>query len=652
MDTNGFEDVMSVVASKAQRMAVFYWDTQRLEHLRAEFADAFPLEKPLDVIAEKILMRQVSFDQCNRDKKLSNVYWDLSEDLGVIALKTMEFYSTLEEVREIDTLVLQKRAVPGQQEKSGIQGIIIISLQTLIVPEVGLGVEADLDPEIETKRDLMSATRIVDIVREEKDLMMAISEIEKGKGRNEFDSLRVNLSPKSTKVVPLRSPSAVTFQDQVAEMQVLQAKERAQIPLGGCIRAYASAWDSLSPPFNLIYILDLSLVDSPPHGRRIPAAYVNSIQELQATYNIIQEELHNNVIIKVHPWEVNPNAPHFKMEDARTWRNPIFPGAFMVTIDLKHAYLHVPDSEEASKWLCFEQRNQTFKQMTLCFGLSTVSYSFIKLKRRVLATLRPHFTIMAYLNDVGTIAHSIKKVEDSVRQTLKQFLLLVLKVEFNKSKLQPSHKAEYLGCLWDYEAMSMEPIFKRIIKGWKLVRERLKYARRSVQAIAFTPAKLIGVLQSMVLCMSLTLVSQQDNSRETFSNSDYSRLENFVSIGGASMFKQMKSKTSLNKSRLSGRTGNVSIKCLSSIWPPISLENSRTRSVEDLFQYIPVSQNTMVYIQQAFSDSTWSKSGEESKTDETDEPTRYSSLRLHEAINSSLKMKDYVVDPTHPSNPS
>ncbi|KAA6392888.1 MAG: hypothetical protein EZS28_011591 [Streblomastix strix] len=168
----------------------------------------------------------------------------------------MEVYSTVVELRETDTLELQKRAVPGQQfdqqkrddlkkgycynnlrEKSGSQGLIIISLQTLIVPEVGLGVEVDLDPGLEAKRDLMDATRIVEIVREEKDLIMAIKDIVRGNGRNEFDSLGYNLSPKFTKGVSLRSPFTVMFQDQVAEMQVLQAKERAQIPLDGCLKA-------------------------------------------------------------------------------------------------------------------------------------------------------------------------------------------------------------------------------------------------------------------------------------------------------------------------------------------------------------------------------------------------------------------------------
>ncbi|KAA6357279.1 MAG: hypothetical protein EZS28_047193 [Streblomastix strix] len=46
------------------------------------------------------------------------------------------------------------------------------------------------------------------------------------------------------------------------------------------------------------------------------------------------------------------------------------------------------------------------------------------------------------------------------------------------------------------------------------------------------------------------------------------------------------------------------------------------------------------------------KSGEESKKDQTDEPTWYSSLKPWEAINPPLKMKDYVVDPTHLSHPS
>ncbi|KAA6379047.1 MAG: hypothetical protein EZS28_025429 [Streblomastix strix] len=135
MDRDELQDVISVIVSKAQRLAVFDWDPQWLEHLLAEFADAFPLEKPVDVIAEKISLRQVSFDQRKLDKKLSNIQGDLfnllklitgslkrfnngflsSEDLGVIALKTMEVYSAVEELRETDTLGLQKGAVPGQQ---------------------------------------------------------------------------------------------------------------------------------------------------------------------------------------------------------------------------------------------------------------------------------------------------------------------------------------------------------------------------------------------------------------------------------------------------------------------------------------------------------------------------------------------------------
>ncbi|KAA6384541.1 MAG: hypothetical protein EZS28_019932 [Streblomastix strix] len=405
MDRDEFDDIISVVVCKAQRIAVFDWDPQWLEHLCAEFADAFPLEKPVDVIAEKILLKQLYFDQRQHEKKLYNVQEDRfnllrlitgslkrfnngsfsSEDLGVILLKIMEVYSIVEELHETDTLELLKRAVLGKKfdhqggddqddricnnnirEKSGSQGIIIIKLQTLIAPEVGFGVQADLDHGIETRRDLMDATRIVDFVREEKDLLIAIREIIRGKGRYEFDSLGVNPSSKSTKVVPLRSPLAMTFQDQMAEMQVLQYKERAKIPLGSCLRAYASAWDSLSPPFNLGNGLDIFWVDTPPHGR-------GESQRVQ---------------------------------------------------------VHI-------------------------------------------------FTITAYLDDVGIIALYLIEVEDAVLQTLKQFFLLGLTVEFNKSKLQPSDKAEYLGYLWDSEAMTMESIPKRIIKGRKLVRERLKKGKKT-----------------------------------------------------------------------------------------------------------------------------------------------------------------------------
>ncbi|KAA6392887.1 MAG: hypothetical protein EZS28_011590 [Streblomastix strix] len=208
------------------------------------------------------------------------------------------------------------------------------------------------------------------------------------------------------------------------------------------------------------------------------------------------------------------------MEDARTWRDLIFPGAFMVTIDLMHAYLHVPVVEEVYKWFGYEWRIQTYKQKTLCFGLSTAPYSFTLLMRRVQASLRPRFTIMDYLEDVGLKAHSLIEAEDAVLKTLKQFFLLGLKVEFTKSKLQPSHKAEFLGYLWDSEVMIFEQIPMRIIKGWKLINKRLQYARRSVQVKAFTLAKLIGVIQSIVLCNPQTLVKLRNlnNDKDLISN--------------------------------------------------------------------------------------------------------------------------------------
>ncbi|KAA6383276.1 MAG: hypothetical protein EZS28_021199 [Streblomastix strix] len=45
------------------------------------------------------------------------------------------------------------------------------------------------------------------------------------------------------------------------------------------------------------------------------------------------------------------------------------------------------------------------------------------------------------------------------------------------------------------------------------------------------------------------------------------------------------------------------------------------------------------------------KCGEESKTDDTDEPTRNSSIRPREAVNPLLKIKNYVVDPSDLSHP-
>jgi hypothetical protein len=78
----------------------------------------------------------------------------------------------------------------------------------------------------------------------------------------------------------------------------------------------------------------------------------------------------------------------------------------MITIDLKHAYLHVPMSLEASMWLGFMWRNQNYRQLTLPFGLATAPYVFTMLIRKVIAYLRLNYIVMAYLDDVGLIAHT------------------------------------------------------------------------------------------------------------------------------------------------------------------------------------------------------------------------------------------------------
>ncbi|KAA6356065.1 MAG: hypothetical protein EZS28_048408, partial [Streblomastix strix] len=96
---------------------------------------SFSFGDPKDLIAVKVSLRQVSFDQSKRDKKLSNDQGDLfnliklitgslkrfnngahnSEDLIVFALKTIEIYSIIEKLLDTDRHGLQKKAVPDQQ---------------------------------------------------------------------------------------------------------------------------------------------------------------------------------------------------------------------------------------------------------------------------------------------------------------------------------------------------------------------------------------------------------------------------------------------------------------------------------------------------------------------------------------------------------
>ena len=69
-------------------------------------------------------------------------------------------------------------------------------------------------------------------------------------------------------------------------------------------------------------------------------------------------------------------VPTFKMETAEIIRNSVTKGEWLVSIDLKDAYLHVPIHSDSQHLLYFHVDKRTYQFKALPFGLATAPLEF------------------------------------------------------------------------------------------------------------------------------------------------------------------------------------------------------------------------------------------------------------------------------------
>ena len=90
----------------------------------------------------------------------------------------------------------------------------------------------------------------------------------------------------------------------------------------------------------------------------------------------------------------------FKMESCQSVLSSIQRSDWMVSIDLKDAYLQVPVYLDSRQFLRFVVDGQVYQFRPLCFGLSTAPQVFTRVKARVLVMLHAMgVRILQYLDD-------------------------------------------------------------------------------------------------------------------------------------------------------------------------------------------------------------------------------------------------------------
>ena len=110
----------------------------------------------------------------------------------------------------------------------------------------------------------------------------------------------------------------------------------------------------------------------------------------------------------------------FSRETAQTVREAIGREDWMVSLDMKDAYFHVPMHPQSRRYLRIPFNGQVFQFKAMCFGLSTAPQVFTIVIAPVSRIMHlAVFRIMLYLGDWLSLAKSREEMVRAIRFILK-----------------------------------------------------------------------------------------------------------------------------------------------------------------------------------------------------------------------------------------
>ena len=148
----------------------------------------------------------------------------------------------------------------------------------------------------------------------------------------------------------------------------------------------------------------------------------------------------------------------FKMEMLASVLLSVRQGDWMVSFDLKEAYLQVPVHLDSRKFLRFVAFGRAYQFRALCFGLSTAPQVFTRVMAPVLSILHSMgIRLCCYLDDWLVQVSSREAVLSSLETVLSLCLNLSIVVNPVKSNFVPSQRVQYLRTVIDSVSFRASP---------------------------------------------------------------------------------------------------------------------------------------------------------------------------------------------------
>jgi hypothetical protein len=136
----------------------------------------------------------------------------------------------------------------------------------------------------------------------------------------------------------------------------------------------------------------------------------------------------------------------FKMESLRTVKKAVQVGDWLVSIDLKDAYLHVPIRPVHWKYLRFKMAGQAYQWKVLPFGLSSAPRVFSKVLAPLVAWARLQgIHVYPYLDDWLLRGPDPRELQSQLQQLIRLLQDCGWLINLEKSVLTPSQDLQFIG---------------------------------------------------------------------------------------------------------------------------------------------------------------------------------------------------------------
>ena len=168
-----------------------------------------------------------------------------------------------------------------------------------------------------------------------------------------------------------------------------------------------------------------------------------------------------------------------KMETIQSVLLSVRQGDWMVSIDLREAYLQVPVHLDSRKYLRFVAFGKPYQFWALCFGLSTAPQVFPRVMAPISTILHSlGIRMRRYFDDWLIQANSRKAVLQALSTVLSLCQELGVVVNPEKSNFVPAQRVQYLGKVLDAQtfgaSLSRERIDKLMSLGDEFLTSRLQ----------------------------------------------------------------------------------------------------------------------------------------------------------------------------------